>query len=77
MGYHLMPGLGMEEGGRPQEGQAGHLLCLEPTVSGLNLLNPQEPQGSLLVKTERARGLSVLRGLQFLFSFSYIIYLFM
>lgn len=50
MGYHLMPGLGMEEGGRPQEGQAGHLLCLEPTVSGLNLLNPRNHREACLLK---------------------------
>lgn len=55
MGYHLMPGLGMER----REDKPGISLPLSPR-SGLNLLNPQKPQGSLLVKIEHARGLEVL-----------------
>ena len=65
-------------GGREATGRTSRASPL-PRAHGLGVesAEPQEPQGSLLVKTERARGLSVLRGLQLLFSFSYIIYLFM
>ena len=52
-----------EERGKNAGRTSRHLLCLESTVSGLSLLNPQKPQGNLLVKIERARGLSILRGL--------------
>ena len=72
-----MTGLGTErKGGRTQEGQAGHLLCLESTASGLSLLNPQKPQGNLLVKIERAHGLSILQGLTTAFIFLHYLFIY-